>query len=293
MASGKILQWLVKAHYTHFAHGRTDRRPQMAESSETLNIETPENVVFGFEIAGIGSRFLAALVDTSIIVLIQGIIVIGVTFLTNVLYGSTDWAAGDSAVWMFALIGLLLFAIFWGYYIFFEMLSNGQSPGKRIVGLRVLRSNGTPISLSESVIRNLVRLIDFMPVLYGIGVVTMFIDQRSRRLGDLAAGTLVIHELKSISLANIGSSQPLMLHTLATNEPINLPIDRLTAGELNMADEFLRRRQKLYNRSALALSIAASLSRRLGLADAPEDALDAEKLIEQVIQAQRKRYEKD
>ena len=173
------------------------------------------------------------------------------------------------------------------------MLTNGQSPGKRLVGLRVLRSSGTPISLSESVIRNLVRLVDFMPALYGVGIVTMFIDQNSRRLGDLAAGTLVVHELKSISLASLEHSQPLRLHPDVINGSGSLPVERLSAGELNMADDFLRRRGELYNRSDLALQIAGSLSQRLGMPAAPVDAQEAEKLIEQVVQAQRSRYQKD
>jgi uncharacterized RDD family membrane protein YckC len=264
----------------------------MATSSETLNIETPENVIFGFEIAGIGSRFLAALVDTMLIFLMQGIIAAGLFFLVSVLFGSGDWATETGAVWMFALIGLLLFAIFWGYYIFFEMLTNGQSPGKRLVGLRVLRSNGTPISLSESVIRNLVRMIDFLPSLYGIGIVVMFIDQRSRRLGDLAAGTLVVHELKSISLANLESSQPVLLHTHSEAQTAGLAVGQLSAGELNMADDFLRRRGELYNRPALALQIAGALSERLELENPPKDAQEAEKLIEQVMQAHQNRYKK-
>ncbi|MEK7327557.1 MAG: RDD family protein, partial [Chloroflexota bacterium] len=96
--------------------------------------------------------------------------------------------------WLVAIFGLISFAFFWGYYILFEMLWNGQSPGKRWVGLRVIRTDGTPITLTESIIRNLVRLVDFLPAYYGVGVVTMFINEQSRRLGDLAAGTLVVHD---------------------------------------------------------------------------------------------------
>jgi uncharacterized RDD family membrane protein YckC len=222
---------------------------------------------------------------------------VGILFLVSELYGSGSWAAESGAVWLYAVVSFLLFCVFWGYYIFFEMLTNGQSPGKRLVGLRVLRSNGTPIALSESVIRNLVRLIDFLPSLYGVGVVTMFIDRRSRRLGDLAAGTLVVHELKSISLANLEASQRTLSASTGPAAPPAapgaLPVERLSANELNMADEFLRRRHELYNRPALALRIAAMLSERLGLGEAPKEAKEAEKFIEQIVRAQQARYQKD
>src|SRR5215510_11634669 len=98
---------------------------------------------------------------------------------------------------------LASFVLFWGYYIFFEMLWNGQTPGKRWVGLRVIRTDGTPITLSESFIRNLTRLVDFLPAAYGIGIISMFLDKQSRRLGDLAAGTLVVHDRAPISIQSL------------------------------------------------------------------------------------------
>ncbi len=102
--------------------------------------------------------------------------------------------------WIVAILGLISFILLWGYYIFFEILWNGQSPGKRWVGLRVIRIDGTPITLSESIIRNLVRIIDFLPTAYGVGVVTMFINTNSRRVGDLAAGTIVVHDREAKGL---------------------------------------------------------------------------------------------
>jgi uncharacterized RDD family membrane protein YckC len=139
----------------------------MTDSSHLLKIDTPENVSFAYDIAGIGSRFLAALIDSAIIVLLQ-VILFGSVLLFASLISET---ATDTMVgWMLAIAGIVSFLFFWGYYIFFEILWNGQTPGKRQVGLRVIRVDGTPITPSEAVIRNLVRLIDFLPTAYGVGV---------------------------------------------------------------------------------------------------------------------------
>ena len=119
---------------------------------EFLNIDTPENVIFGYEIAGIGSRFLAALVDTILIVILQAI-AYGSLFLIVNLLGAESEILGFGAAVVIALATFIAFAFLWGYYIFFEIQWNGQSPGKRLAGLRVIRRDGTPITLTESVIR--------------------------------------------------------------------------------------------------------------------------------------------
>ena len=171
----------------------------MTAPDEFLNIDTPENVVFGYEVVGIGSRFLAALIDTLII----GFLLIATNAILILVFvgGFNNLSSASSIV--IALISLISFAFFWGYYIFFEMTWNGSSPGKRQVGIRVIRADGTPITLAESVIRNLVRLIDFLPGAYGLGLVTMFIDGKARRLGDLAANTLVVREQTAVSLESL------------------------------------------------------------------------------------------
>ena len=116
-------------------------------SYDSLNIDTPENVIFGYEVAGIGSRFLAALIDSIIIAALIGIAYFTLALITGILGGLDD----ALLAWIIALFGLLAFVILWGYYILFEIIWNGQSPGKRWQRLRVLRTDGTPITGLDSV----------------------------------------------------------------------------------------------------------------------------------------------
>lgn len=220
----------------------------MTSLEELLEIDTPENVSFDYEVAGIGSRFLAALTDTLIIVLV-------ILALAAVLFGVLgNWLDGfsDEAQFTYAAVFILLsFVVLWGYYIFFETTWSGQTPGKRWVGLRVVRLNGLPISVSEAVIRNIVRIIDFLPTGYGIGVVVMFIQPQARRLGDLAAGTLVVFERTAVSLDTLSSSitpyQAMLLGDVP-EEIAALPLHLLPPQLIDQIDAFLGRRYELSNR---------------------------------------------
>jgi hypothetical protein len=91
------------------------------------------------------------------------------------------------------LVLIAMFLIFWGYPIAFEVLNDGQTLGKRVLGLRVINDNGTPVTWLPSIVRNLLRTVDMMPALYGFGLVSALLDPSMRRLGDLAAGTLVVY----------------------------------------------------------------------------------------------------
>jgi len=269
----------------------------MALPDDRLSIDTPENVTFGYRVAGIGSRFLAALVDSLLIILLQAIVTL-LIILVSVVVLSLDgsslsdfFESEDSALaWLAAGLGLLAFAFFWGYYIFFELLWNGQSPGKRWVGLRVIRADGAPISLAESIIRNLIRLVDFLPAYYGLGVVTMFINSQSRRLGDLAAGTLVVYDKAAISLASL-TSQSTVAQTPSTFGESQLPVGRLASEDLEMAEDFIRRRDQLTNRATLAPRLAQALAHRMSLPESAFDAQQAENLIAEVVRASHGRGE--
>lgn len=256
----------------------------------TLSIDTPENVVFGYQIAGIGSRFMAALIDTLLILALQVIANFTLLLLGATILGSSPLQGPESGslAWLVALLGLVAFAFLWGYYIFFEALWNGQSPGKRWLGLRVIRKNGTPAELSEIVIRNLVRLVDFLPLYYGIGVITMFIDGRSRRLGDLAAGTLVVYEAGALTLADLAPASAPGLPESTASSPQALLIARLESDDVALASNFLRRRQELHNGSEMAVEIASFLRQKMSLPQKPLSEAEALSLLERVAgQGQR------
>lgn len=264
----------------------------MTFQDETLQIDTPENVVFGYQIAGIGSRFLACSIDTLLII----VLLLFVNFALAAVVSTTNLAgASDSATaWLAALFGLVSFAVFWGYYIFFETVWNGQTPGKRRNGLRVIRRNGTPVTVGETAVRNLVRIIDFLPALYAVGIVAMFIDGQSRRLGDLAAGTLVVRDRETISLDSLAAApaQPAVSLFAALDDgqtDSTLPVERLTAQEIEMLEEYFRRRDELANRTPLAMQIARRLCSSMGISAGNIQPYQAERFLSDVLLAQRRR----
>jgi len=263
----------------------------MSTSEETIDIDTPENVAFGYRVAGLGSRFLATLLDTLIILLLQLIVSIAFFVVINGL--DNIGTGGKLSAWVYAVYGIVTFLFYWGYYIFFEMLWNGQSPGKRWTGIRVIRTDGTPITLSESFIRNLTRLVDFLPFAYGIGVISMFLDKQSRRLGDLAAGTLVVHDRAPISIQALSTKRASSFH-MQSLKKISLdgfPVERLTNDDLSLIESFLNRRDQLTHRQTLAIQILNTLHTRLGLPLPSISRLGAEDTLVAILDATQKRAE--
>lgn len=264
----------------------------MSVTDDFLSIDTPENVVFDYDVAGIGSRFLAALVDTILIIILQIVVNLTLVFLLSNLLGSLADNEG-LAGWVLGVMVLASFAFLWGYYIFFELFWNGQSPGKRWVGLRVIRTDGTPITLTESIIRNLVRLVDFLPAYYGVGVIVMFINAQARRLGDLAAGTLVVRDRATITLESLdqrSSSLDLGLSPSRTNVATDWPIEyleHLTEADIRLAEDFLRRRYAFANREDLARRIARALSHRMALSPDQIKQKTPEAFIREIVSASR------
>ncbi len=258
-------------------------------SDEHLSIDTPENVILDYQVAGIGSRFLAALADTVIITVLQALAYLAVLFTASALQGSViDWAV-DNITWMLAIAGLIAFAFLWGYYVFFEMLWNGQTPGKRWAKLRVIRTDGMPITAAESITRNLVRLVDFMPAYYGIGVLAMFLNDQARRLGDLAAGTLVVYDRAAVTLESLDNGRELsgILRTTPRADPAQTsawPVERLTAQDIQLAEDFIRRRYQLANRAAIAEPIAALLLKRMNISPESVRLLTSENIITNALE---------
>lgn len=139
---------------------------------------TPEHVPIRLFPAGLGARFLALMADTLIIMAVT-------TFLGTMLSVTPGLAT------------VMVFVAQWGYHMYFEVRHQGRSPGKRMCGLRVVDSRGLPITFQQSFVRNIVRVLDFAPLFYGLGALACLFDGRRRRLGDLVADTLVIEERRA------------------------------------------------------------------------------------------------
>ncbi|MFN2390393.1 MAG: RDD family protein, partial [Pyrinomonadaceae bacterium] len=170
------------------------------ETEETLIIETPERVPLAFALASIGNRFLAVAIDH----FIQYLTIFIVTWAFISLSGANVIGAEESAArffsempkWTIAILIIVLFLIFAVYFIFFEWLWNGQTPGKRLLKLRVIREDGRPVTLWEAIARNLLRIFDAVPgfilPVYSVGLITIFMSRRDQRIGDMFAGTVVV-----------------------------------------------------------------------------------------------------
>ena len=233
---------------------------------DQLSIETPEQVALEFPLAGVGSRFLAVSIDTLLQIVI-GLLVLAAVSGTWSLIGEAGRGRG---AWFLAVLVITVFLLFYGYFMAFEAFWHGQTPGKRLIGLRVLSVTGRPARFHEAILRNLLRVIDQIPGVYAIGIVTMLVSSRHQRLGDLAAGTVVVHE-KALSVPVLTVAAPAAGGAWSGAG--------LSEAELLLAETFLQRRHELTPevRETHARAIADKLRARLGPAAPP---LEPEALIE-------------
>jgi uncharacterized RDD family membrane protein YckC len=204
------------------------------DSLQKLTIDTPEQTALEYPIAGLGSRFLAILTDTAIQVVLAFFV-----FLVGSLIGLGLAAfAGLSAQWVVAIMVFLAFLLNAGYFSLFEIVWNGQTPGKRYAQLRVIKDDGRPIGAYEAIVRNVVRIVDVLPAGYGVGVVCVFLNKKGKRLGDFVAGTVVVHEktlqgVRPYAEAAIDDTLP----------PVDVSV--VTLEEIQLIEAFLSRRDSL------------------------------------------------
>src|SRR5947208_527965 len=159
---------------------------------QTVDVETPELVVLTYSVAGIGSRAMAAMTD--LLIVVAAFLLVGIAALALRLTRGFV-CVGVSSTWGTALLVLAQFALLWGYYVLFEGLMDGQTPGKRFHRIRVVREGGYSVTFGVSAVRNLIRVIDMQPLFfYLVGMGSVLLTKRGRRLGDLVAGTLVVRE---------------------------------------------------------------------------------------------------
>ena len=242
---------------------------------EKLTIDTPEQIALEFPLAGAGSRFLALAIDS--------FVQVGVLLVLALLAFLALWFRSlgfqSLATWVFAVLVLLGFVLYYGYFAAFEALWGGQTPGKRAVGLRVISVSGQPITTFDSLLRNLLRIVDQMPGIYAVGVLSIFFTARNQRLGDLVAGTVVVHEHRSVQAELQSAAAP------ATR----LGAARLTIEEVEVIQTFLTRRADLpdYLRGRTASQLADRIRARLDLPASSHR--DDEALIESVAAEFRRR----
>jgi uncharacterized RDD family membrane protein YckC/uncharacterized membrane protein SpoIIM required for sporulation len=250
------------------------RRQATPDYRQRLLVETPEHVTLDLEIAGIGSRALAALIDILILVgsALGTLIVLGIVAGFGVTFGSLGGA-------VLLLVG---FAVWNGYFILFEGLRQGQTPGKRFVGIRVVGDTGNAVGLGAAVARNLLRIADFLPPPYLIGALLVALHPRGKRLGDIVAGTVVARDRPAEAVARA----PSRAHPAAPPALVQIP--ELTDGEFHVLTEFANRQGQLTPPARLRL--AAAIATRLADHPAPPGVTQLDHLLE-LYRLERERRE--
>ena len=232
------------------------------EFEDKVTITTAEGVTLDLPLAGIGSRAIAALLDGAIKALLT-IAVIAALFGGTALFDDEVIGGARPSSGFFvglAIAFLVIFLVNFAYDVLFETLASGRTPGKRWTGLRVVRGTGGPVSFVPSAIRNLVRIVDSLPAAYAIGLIAMVVSSKNQRLGDMAAGTLVVRERSGAERRP--AAQPLRA---PAEPPANLDVSAITGEELATIRSFLERRTTLESeaRSRLAWELAERLKPRV------------------------------
>ena len=233
-------------------------------------METPEHVDVRFELAGVGSRMAAALLDSILLFLTLVLL----TIVIGAVLG--DGLGRTAEGWVAALMILLGFVVFWGYFAGFETLNGGRTPGKQALGIRVVMDTGRPVTPGAAVVRNLVRLLDcYFPLLPFVpAMLVMFLHPSNKRPGDLAAGTIVVRDRPTDWILGAATSEP------ARDEPVETGPPELSEDEFRLLDRFLGRLSDLD--PAVQIRITSELARRFE-ARIPRRTGDAQAYLVQVF----------
>ncbi|UOQ45034.1 RDD family protein [Halobacillus salinarum] len=158
-----------------------------------LNIKTPEHVALQFNLAGLGSRAAAQIIDSVLLTVMYIGLFLAAVFINS---HSTWFLLSEVSAYVTAVIIVVTFLIFWGYFFLFELLTGGKTPGKMLVGIRVIQENGSSATAISLLIRNLLRIVDMLPTNYLLGMAFVFFHTHHKRIGDIVGGTLVVYERK-------------------------------------------------------------------------------------------------
>lgn len=234
------------------------------ELEDKVTITTAEGVTIELPLAGIGSRAIAALADQAIKVLLTiGVIAAlgGGTELFDAFDGPADREGSFFVALAVAFVAIFL--VNFGYDVAFETLASGRTPGKRWTGLRVVRNGGGPVTFGSSAVRNLVRIVDSLPGAYAIGLIAVIVSSKNQRLGDMAAGTLVVRE-RTAPIPT--AAPPWEIPRAMAEAPPAMDVSAVTGEELATIRSFLERRSSLTPnaRSKLAWELSERLKPRVG-----------------------------
>lgn len=248
---------------------------------ETIYIKTSDNTEFSYEPAGAGSRFLAIVIDStikSIAVLAFWITIhaLGTPFDLKHLIKDEYFIKSSQALSILFLGAFAGFIVI-GYHIFFETLSNGQTPGKRVLGIRVIKDNGSSINIIDASIRNFLRTIDFLPSFYLVGALVVLNNPRCKRIGDIAAGTIVVKIPKEQNPISFPETEVEEMPQYESR------INNLTDDEINLIRNYIARRSHLSvkTRKILNEKLAAIILKKLNLQENPLS--DEEELLEWIV----------
>lgn len=156
---------------------------------ERVNLQVPEQIAISYELAGLGSRFLAAIIDTFILAVTLGLVAFVAWLIRAYLTGASGVSFLTSVIILSASV-----LVYVAYHVYFEVTARGKPPGKSLTGLRVISVDGAAVGFEQSSVRNIMRLIDMLPTSYAVGLISLLVTARNQRLGDLAAGTMVVKE---------------------------------------------------------------------------------------------------
>lgn len=248
----------------------------METTKETFTIRTPEQVGFQYVLAGVGSRFAAFLVDTVIRAVFAVFIFVLVVLFSKWLPALNPTGVMDALpkAWIAALGVLAYGLIDLGYFLLFEAFWSGQTPGKRLQGLRVIRQNGQPVGWSESSVRNILRAVDILAGVYPLGLIVVFLSRSNQRIGDYAAGTVVIVERRR----HVARDRTRLRKDEPGREPdIEFHISRLESEQYRVLRSFLQRREDMDqgHRRKLARLLALRLMDRWGISASGKPSYEA------------------
>lgn len=229
---------------------------------DTTKVDSPEGVQLELTLAGLGTRMIAQMLDW----LIKLGVGLGLLLLLE-----------PSRLGSTVLLVSLTLVSFFGYELFFETIWSGRTPGKRASRVRVVMADGSPVTFTAALVRSLLRIVDFLPTLYGLGAILVFVTSKNQRLGDLAAGTIVVREPKAVE-----AGLTTMLDHVSV--PAGFDATAITQEQLAVARSYLLRRSTLSPDVADRLASQIATDLRTVVMD-PTGELADQRLIEVIVAA--------